>query len=122
MSSQAEQRAALVAAVDGITAIVGSLTVTVAAHPTLPATPQAYDAWPVWTATRPTAMCVDETDWQVVLALPGSDPQTWSAMGDALLEEIADALAAYDLTRIEPVQILLTEGQSMPGLAYNLTI
>lgn len=120
--TQAEQRAALADAIGGVTAEVGDDTVITSGYTTQPKTPQAYDAWPVWVATRPAAMCVQSVDWQVLVALPGSDPQMWCATGDALMNAISDALAAHDVTRVEPVQILLADGQSMPGLAFALTI
>jgi hypothetical protein len=66
-------------------------------------------------------MCAADTDWQVLIALPGSDPQTWAANGDALTDAITAALDEYGVTRIEPVSILIAEGQAMPGLAYTLT-
>lgn len=122
MKTQAEQRAELAYVVAGIPATVGDTTVTTTGHLTPPKTPQAYDAWPVWVATRPTTMCIAETDWQIVLALPGSDPQTWCLMGDALITELMAALAPYDVPRVEPVQILLAEGQSMPGIAFSVTV
>lgn len=119
--TQATQRDELAAAVHGTTAVVDTDTVTVTGHPTQPAVPSAYDAWPVWVATRPVAMCAAETDWTVLVALPGSDPQTWAATGDELTEAVAEALSAHGVTRIEPVTILMAEGQSMPGLSYTLT-
>ena len=119
--AQADQRAALAAAVHATTAEVDGATVTVTAYPTRPAVVVAYDAWPVWVATRPVTMCANETDWQMLVALPGSDPQTWAATGDALTEAVAAALDDYGVTRIEPVSILMAEGQSMPGLSYTLT-
>lgn len=120
--TQAEQRAALAALLTGITATVGGAEVTTTGYPVQPATISGYDAWPVWTATRPVTWCADETDWQVLLAVPGPDPQTWAATGDPLVTAVAEALAPYQLTRIEPVQILLTEGGSMPGLQFTVTI
>lgn len=119
--AQAAQRATLTAAVHGTTAEVDGDTVTVTGHLTRPAVPSAYDAWPVWVATRPVAMCANETDWTVLVALPGSDPQTWAANGDELTEAVAAALDDHAVTRIEPVSILMAEGQSMPGLSYTLT-
>jgi hypothetical protein len=120
--TQAEQREALAFAVNGLTTDIDGETVRTSGYVSQPAVPQAYDAWPVWVATRPVAMCADEKDWQVLLALPGTDPQTWCATGDALVETITAALDDWDLTRIEPVQILLAEGASMPGLQFTVTI
>ena len=120
--AQADQRAALAETVHGVTAVVDGATVTITAYTTRPAVPMAYDAWPVWVATRPVSMCANETDWQVLVALPGSDPQTWTENGDALIEAVAFALGDYPVSRIEPVSILMAEGQSMPGLAYTLSI
>jgi len=122
VQTQAEQRLALTFALNGITAVVGEDSARISAYLTQPPTVEPYDAWPVWLATRPVTMCVDETDWQVVLALPGADAQTWSTMGDALVAAFKTRLVDYDITRIEPVQILITEGQSMPGVAFAITI
>jgi len=62
--AQAMQRADLAAEVDGVTATIAGAPVRTTGHLTQPATPQAYDAWPVWVATRPVSMCAAETDWQ----------------------------------------------------------
>jgi hypothetical protein len=121
--SQAAQRDAIVDALDGVTADVDGSTVTIAATPTRPPTLAPYQAWPVWTATRPTAKCVVERDWQVIVTLPGADAQTWTVNGDALTDAVADALAEWHLTRIEPGQVNVSDaGTAMPVLIYTVDI
>jgi hypothetical protein len=120
--SQAEQRDAIVDALQGVTADVDGATVTVTAYPTRPSTLAPYQAWPVWMATRPIGMCVVERDWQVVLTLPGADAQTWVLNGDALVDAIADALDEWHLTRVEPGQLKIGDSGVMPVLAYTVDI
>lgn len=122
VTSQAEQRADICAALHGLAVTVDGVDQTLTAHLTRPNTPTAYDCWPNWVATRPTAMCVAEIDWMVLVALPGPDAQSYVAGGDELADTVAAALDAWKLTRVEPVQILLAEGQAMPGLSFTLTL
>src|SRR5215510_8082513 len=122
MSAQEEQRAAIVAAVDGVTADVEGVTVTISATPVRPAVLAPYQAWPVWTATRPTAMCNSELDWMLIVVLPGADAQTWTITGDALVDAIAEALDAWHLTRIEPGQLKVSESGTAPVLMYTFDI
>lgn len=120
--SQAQQRAAIVDAIDGVTAVVDGQTVTIEAHPTRPVPTVAYQAWPAWTATRPTAKCVVERDWQVMVALPGADAQTWIVNGDALVDAVADALGEWHVSRIEPGQLTVADAAGLPVLIYTLDI
>ena len=120
--SQAQQRAAIVDALAGVSAEVDGQTVTIDAQPTRPKPTAAYQAWPVWMATRPVGMCVVERDWQVVLALPGADAQTWTLTGDALVEAVADALDVWHVTRVEPGQLPVADGAAIPVLVYTLDI
>jgi hypothetical protein len=122
VKSQAAQRADLVAALDGLAVTVDGVDHVLAAHPCRPPAPQAYECWPQWTATRPTAQCVDELDWLVLVVVPGPDAQTFVAAGDDLVDTVADALVPWQLTRIEPVRILVGENQDVPGLQFALTI
>jgi hypothetical protein len=121
MSIQSDQRAAIVAAVNGVSADVDGATVTVTASLVRPAVTAPYQAWPVWTATRPVAMCVSELEWQLLVTLPGADAQTWTLTGDALVDELADALADWHLTRIEPGQLKVADGL-VPVLVYTFDI
>lgn len=120
--SQAQQRDAIVDALQGVTADVDGQTVTIDAHPTRPSPTTQYQAWPVWTATRPTAACVVERDWQVIVTLPGADAQTWILTGDALVEALADALGEWHLSRIEPGQLDVADAAALPVLIYTVDI
>lgn len=122
VTGQAEQRSDICAALHGLAVTVDGVDQTLTAHPTRPNTPTAYDCWPNWVAIRPVAMCVSEIDWTVLVALPGPDAQSYVAAGDDLIETVMAALDAWQLTRVEPVQILLGEAQAMPGLQFALTI
>lgn len=120
--TQAQQRDAIVDALQGVTAVVDGQTVTIDAHPTRPSPTAPYQAWPVWTATRPTAACVVERDWQVVVTLPGADAQTWILTGDALVEALADALGEWHVSRIEPGQLDVADAAALPVLIYTVDI
>lgn len=119
---QAEQRAQICAALHGLAVTIDGDATTLTAHATRPPTPMAFDCWPVWQATRPVAMCVAEIDWSVLVALPGPDAQSFVAAGDELSDAIAQALDDWQLTRVEPVQILVADAQAIPGLQFALTI
>jgi len=122
--SQADQRQAFADALDGVTADVVGTTVTVTGYPVQPPTVAPYSAWPIWTATRPVGglgCTIVETDWIVALALPGADAQTWSANGDALTDAVLEALARYPVDRVEPGQVLVADGGSMPCLRFTIT-
>lgn len=120
--SQAVQRTELVAALHGTAVTVDGATHTLTASSTRPRTVAPYTCWPVWVATRPVGLCVDETDWEVVVVLPGADAQTFVAAGDELTEAVADALDAWQLTRIEPVQVPVANEAALPALRFALTI
>ncbi len=122
VKSQADQRVDIVAALAGLPVTVEGADHTLTSHSCRPSAPVAYDCWPQWVATRQVGMCVDEIDWTVLVVVPGPDAQTFVAAGDDLVDAVADALAAWDITRIEPVRILVGENQDVPGLQFALTI
>lgn len=122
MASQSEQRAELVAVLDNLPVVINGATVTLSATATAPPTVAAYAVWPQWIASRPTAMCVKEIDWHVLVALPGGDPQDYVAGGDALEDTVSDALGDYQLTRVEPVLINVADSGNVPALRFSLTI
>ena len=96
--------------------------VTIDAHPIRPRPTVAYQAWPVWMEGRPAAMCVVERDWQVIVALPGADAQTWTLTGDALVEAILDALDEWHVVRWNPGQLPITDVSAMPVLVFTFDI
>lgn len=120
--SQSVQRGQIVAALDGLTVTVDGTAHTLRATPTRPRTVEPYNCWPVWLATRPVGMCVDETDWDVVVVLPGPDAQTFVAAGDDLTDAVADALDDYHLTRVEPGQLAVADAAAAPVLRFAITI
>lgn len=122
IGTQAEQRAEIVAALNGLAATVDGKTVTLTASATAPPTITAYSTWPEWIATRPTGMCAWEIDWYLLVALPGADTQTYVASGDELSDAVMAALGAWDVTRIEPVLIAVSEAASVPALRFSFTI
>ena len=122
--TQAEQRAAFAAALTGVTATVDGVDVTLSGYPVQPPTVAPYAAWPVWSATRPlgTLDCLAyETDWTIAVALPGADAQTWSANGDALVDEVLVALDRYHVDRVEPGQVLVADGANVPCLRFTIS-
>jgi len=120
--TQSVQRGEIVTALDGLTVTIDGANHVLRATPTQPRTVEPYTCWPVWVASRPVTWCVSELDWTVLVALPGPDPQTFVAAGDQLTEVVTAALEDWQLTRIEPVQILVGDGQAIPGLQFAITI
>lgn len=122
--TQTEQREAFAAALDGVTAVVDGVDVTLTGYPVQPPTVAPYAAWPVWSATRPlgTLDCLAyETDWVVAVALPGADAQTWSVNGDALVDAVLTALERYHVDRVEPGQVLVADAAPIPCLRFTIT-
>jgi len=122
MVDLAALRGELTTALHGVSATVDGELVLLTAHTTQPYPVMAWDVWPTWLAVRPVAMCVQETDWQACVALPGGDPQSTVAAGDAFVEPVATALQAYQLTTIQPGQVIVSDGGNVPILIFNITI
>lgn len=127
IKTQAAQRADIVAALNGLAVTIDGADKILSASACRPPTPVPFDCWPQWIATRPIGlMCrnmADEIDWTVLVVVPGPDAQTFVAAGDELVDAVADALVDWQITRIEPVQILVGDNNAtMPGLQFALTI
>lgn len=71
-------RAAITTALE----MVGGLSVTSAAPPTI----VAYSAWPVLSVAEPVNYCVDEATWFVFVALPAGNNEAAVAAGDILID------------------------------------
>jgi len=122
MVDLAQTRGELVDAVDQLPAVVDGVPVTLTGHLHQPHPVMAWDAWPVWQAVRPVAMCVAETDWQLCVALPAADPATTVAAGDALIDPVALALEEYQITTVAPGQLVVADGATVPILIFAVTI
>lgn len=94
----------------------------VVAFPRVPDQLQPFTAWPVWAFTTWRTACVDESQWQVLVTLPGGVPDAWSANGDQIMTPIRDALSKIGgVMRAEPVAIPSGDaGQTIPALAFTL--
>jgi hypothetical protein len=121
MVDLAQIRAELVAALDGVSATFNGDPITLSAHPVQPHPIAVWDVWPTWQTARPVTMCLAETDWQTCVALPGGDPMSTVAAGDALIDPVATALAAYQITTIAPGQVIVADGGNVPVLIFNVT-
>jgi hypothetical protein len=115
-------RTDLATALQGVTAVVDGQPVELSAYPVQPHPVNAYDAWPAWQTVRPVAMCVQEVDWHVCVALPAGDITTTVAAGDALLDPVADALAAYQLVTVQPGQLVVADAGTVPILIFAIVI
>lgn len=118
-------RAQIVAALDTVTALVDDLPVQVTGHATRPDMVNAYDAWPEFRWAVPVTACMAETNWHVLMALPGADLVSAVQSGDVLMSAMASALFELGrVERVEPVLIPMTDqpNAGLPGLRCELTI
>jgi hypothetical protein len=107
-------------------AIVDALrTVTrLAAYPSAPDNPQAWDAFPRWALTNYTGgrlgwIAVHEYDVLVVLPA-GYEPDT-VAQGDSLLDDLATALSTVGVVQTaEPIRATFDTGTSVPALRVRV--
>jgi len=117
-----QQRADVVDAIDGVSATVDGVTVTLTGHRQQPHPVMAWDTWPVWQNVRPITVCIAETDWNVCVALPGADAESTTAAGDALVDPVAEALDRYLITGIQPGQLVVADAATVPILIFAITI
>lgn len=88
-------RAAICAALE----LVGGLSVTKAAPPTM--TP--YAAWPVLSRALPINYCVDEADWFVFVVLPAANNEASVQAGDILIDAVLPRFKTVGkVTAVEP--------------------
>jgi hypothetical protein len=113
-----------IAAAVTMTVTVNGIPIPVAGYETQPATPAAFDAWPIWVSSAWRNGCVIESEWRVVVVLPAGAPEAWSEAADAVNEQIGTALYNQGIgmvTRSEPVQLLLAENQPVPMCQFTFT-
>lgn len=113
----------VVTVLDGLVVDLGDGQVgTVVASTRAPDQPQAFTAWPVWAFTTWRSACVDESQWSVLVVLPGGVPDAWSANGDAVMGPVRDALSKIGgVMRCEPVAIPFGDGgPALPALSFVL--
>ena len=112
----------VVAVLDGLVVDLDDGTATIVASQRIPDQPQAFTAWPVWAFTTWRTRCVDESQWSVLVALPGGVPDAWAANGDAVMGPVRDALSKIGgVMRCEPVAIPYGDGgQVIPALSFTL--
>lgn len=119
----ATTRQALADALAGVVVDVDGQPVMLQARTSTPVTPSAWDAWPVLVVARPVTMCVAETDWHVIVALPGGDQASLVAAGDAIVNETCDALMHIaQVTNIRPARWIVADGGEVPCWQFELTI
>lgn len=88
-----------------------------------PPTPSAWDAWPVLVTARPLTMCVAETDWLVMVALPAGDQASLVEAGDAVVNDVCDALmVAAKVTNIRPARWIVADGGEIPCWQFEITL
>jgi len=117
-------RGDVVTVLDGFTIDLGDgQAAVVVAYERPPDSLQAFNAWPVWVATTWRTACIDETTWQVLVALPGGVPDAWAAHGDAVRNPIRDQLSKVGgVMRCEPVAIPSGDASTVPALAFTLVV
>ena len=116
-------RADIAAAVT-LTVTIEGVPTPVVGYPTQPATPQAFDAWPIWISSLWRNGCVIESEWRTVVMLPAGAPAGWTPAADAVNTAVGTALWEKGVglvTRSEPVQLLLAENAPAPMVQFTFT-
>ena len=115
-------RGDVVTVLDGLQVVLDSgSSVSVTAYESLPDQIQPYTAWTVWVSTTWLSRCVDESTWQVLLALAGGTSDAW-LIADQIIGPVRDALSKVGgVMRCEPVLIPSGDGgAAVPALAFTL--
>ena len=109
-------RAAITTALE----LVGGLSVTPAAPPTI----TAYSAWPVLARAEPVNYCVDEGTWYVFVALPAGNNAASVAAGDILIDTALPHFKTVGkVTAVEPWSWPLeTGGAAAPVIRFTLEV
>ena len=107
-----------------LTATIDGRDVTIAGHPVQPDTIGPFDAWPVWASTSWVNACVRQHTFNVVVALPASDPGTFVPAADDVVEAVGTALYAKGFWPgiSTPVQVLVANEGPMPAVQIQVTI
>ena len=94
-----------------LTAALAGLGVDAVPYP--PPVPHSGQGWPQWLMTEITTNCMLTHTWEVYVVPGGGDPASVGAAADALIERVADALAAVGrVVQLEPVLLTLTDNQN----------
>lgn len=120
----ADNRASIVAALNGLTASVGGQLVTITALPGQPKVVERYQAWPVWVNAVPYTRCLAETYWQVVVSLPAGDEAAMVDAANGLVSLVGDAL--FDLgqvSAVRPARLLVAgDDVGVPIMQFEMMI
>ena len=113
-----------IAAAITLTAVIDGQDVSITGHRVQPDTIGPFDAWPVWVSTAWESTCVREYVYNVVVALPASDPGTFVPAADDVVEVVGSALydKGYPPELATPVQIVLANEGPMPAVQIQVTI
>jgi hypothetical protein len=69
------------------------------------------------------SMCMAETDWHVYVALPAADQPSMVEAGDALVNQVCDALMTVcQVTHVRPARWILADGGEVPVWQFEITI
>lgn len=112
----------VVTVLDGLQLVLPDSTVTVRASRALPATIDAWHAWPVWVSTTWRTVAIADETWTVLLVLPAGDADAWSTAGEQALEPVREALMGLGgVMRAEPIALAVGDNATtVPALAYTL--
>ena len=78
-----------------------------------PPVPSPGQAWPQWVMSEIDGYCAFTHTFECYVALTGADPQSTGQRADALIEQLADVLAAVSrVVQIEPTLLALTDNQN----------
>lgn len=94
-----------------LTAALAGLGVDAVPYP--PPVPSSGQGWPQWVMTEISTSCMFTHTWEVYVVPGGGDPASTGHHADALIERVADGLAAVGrVVQLEPVLLTLTDNQN----------
>lgn len=118
---QTATRAAIVAAIDGLTVDHRGTEYPIRPYETEPAAPSPLDAWPVWEHTEWISAYARATTWWVYVLLPTEHPVPVD-LGDVIAEAVGGRVVHLGaIQRVEPVNLVLDAAQP-PAYAVRITI
>lgn len=115
-------RESIAAALTGISLDWDGQPRVLTGYETRPAALQLWQGYPDWISRTWRSRCLAEDTWNVFVALPAADPQSWATATDVALEPVRDALTRLGhVSRAEPIRLVFEGNISTPAVNFTLT-